>query len=190
MVGENANHSLNTSTDQARSGTKSLKLTDTDSTGTTGASLTKNFSPTISGDIYVRFYAFLPTGYTSANPNARRLLRIWCGSNRGQMSVNSGYPKMEEIGAWGGIQSPAVLSENAWHCIEMHMATPSASTLMEFWVDGVKNSATLNGSFSGSSTYDRIDFGDVGLATGSTNGDGTFYLDELVASNSYNGTLP
>ena len=54
---------------------------------------------------------------------------------------------------------------------------------MEFWVDGVKNTATLNGSFGGSTTYDKIEFGDVCLATSGANGNGTFYLDELIVSN-------
>ena len=188
--GESSTHTLNTSTDFARSGTKSLKLTDTDSTGTTGASLTKNFSPTISGDIYARFYVYLPSGYESANTGAaRRLLRLLCGSNRGQMSVRAGGQLiMEEIGAWSSVTGPS-LSESAWHCIEMHCTAPTATTLLEFWVDGVLNSTALMANFSASSTWDRVDLGDFGLG-GGTNGDGTFYLDEAVVSNSYVGPLP
>ena len=191
VTGENSNHTLNTSTDQARSGTKSLKLTDTDSTGTVGASLTKNFSPVISGDTYVRFYVFLPTGYESANTGCvRRLLRVYCQSNRGQMSINDGIPKLEEVGAWGYAQWPSALSENAWHCIETHITTPAATTALEFWVDGVLNGTALTANFGASTTWDHIDFGDIVLATGCTNHDGTFYLDELVVSNSYIGPLP
>jgi hypothetical protein len=187
VSGETSTHTLNTSTDYAKAGAKGLKLTDTDTTAGTGACLTKTFSPTISADVYVRFFVFFPTGFGSANSGCRRrLLRVWCGSNRGQMSFQNGVPIMEEVGSWGAASGSAV-SENAWHCVEMHMATPSASTLMEFWIDGVKNSTTLNGSFSGSTTYDHIDFGDVALGAGS-NGAGTFYLDEIVVSNSYVGT--
>ena len=61
VSGENVNHSLNTSTDFARSGTKSLKLTDNDTTAVYGACLVKNFSPTIAGNVYVRFYVYLPS---------------------------------------------------------------------------------------------------------------------------------
>jgi hypothetical protein len=186
--GESSSHTLNTSTDRARSGTKSLKLTDTDSVGTTGASLTKNFSPAISEDIYVRFYVFYPTGYWAGNVgDARRVLRIYCGGNRGQLSFKNSAPVMEEIGAWSSTTG-ATITENAWHCIEMHIAPPSASTLLEFWVDGVRNSVSLTANFSASSTFDHIDLGDVVIGNGQ--GDDTFYLDEAVVSNSYIGTLP
>ena len=190
--GETSAHTLNTSTDYARAGTKSLKLTDTDTTGQYGACLVKNFSPVISGDIYVRYYVLLPTGYASANVNGgRRIIRIWCGTNRGQMSIASGnYPSMDEIGGWGDVTSSTALTENAWHCLEIHMATPSASTLMEFWVDGVKNRATLNGSFGSSTSYTYTEFGDVCINSSGSNGTGTFYLDEIVVSNAYNGPLP
>jgi hypothetical protein len=188
--GESSSHTLNTSTDQARSGTKSLKLTDTDTTGSTGASLTKNFSPTISGDIYVRFYLFLPTGYGSTNVanNARRVLRIYCQGNRGQMSIRNEAPYMEEIGSWSSTTG-STMTENAWHCIEMHIAPPSASTVLEFWLDGVANSTHLTANFSASTTFDHIDFGDVVMAAADAS-TGTFYLDELVVSNSHVGTLP
>ena len=63
-------------------GSKSLKTTDSDTTATTGASLTKNFSPVISGDIYVRFFMFLPTGYGSANSTCtRRIVRVYTNTS-------------------------------------------------------------------------------------------------------------
>jgi len=185
---ESSTHTLNTSTDYAMSGAKSLKLTDTDTSAISyGASLTKTFSPTISGDIYVRYFVFLPTGYASGNVGCgRRVLRVWCGTQRGEMTIASGnYPSMEEVGAWGTVQSATALTENAWHCLELHMATPSASTLMEFWVDGVKNATTLNGSFGSSTVYTYMEFGDVILNSSGTNGNGTFYLDELIVANYY-----
>ena len=58
---------------------------------------------------------------------------------------------------------------------------------MQYWLDGT-SAGTLNGAFSGSSTFDHMEFGDVVLATGTTNGTGTIYWDELVVSNFYNGT--
>ena len=186
--GENANHTLNTSTDQAAAGSKCLKITDTDSTGTTGAFLKENFSPAISGDVYVRFYIFLPTGYGSTDSNcARRILRVWCGANRGQITLNGVKLTMEEIGGWGGTTSTTV-SENAWHCVEIHLATPSASTPMQYWVDGASAGA-LNGVFNGSTTYTYMELGDVLLASGTTNCDGTLYWDEVIVSNYYNGLL-
>ena len=186
--GESSTHTLNTSTDQARAGTKSLKLTDTDTTGATGAYLTKNFSPVISGDIYVRFYLFLTTGYGSTNVNrSRRMLQICCGSNRGQMSIKNDGPLMEEIGAWHGTSGSAI-SENAWHCIEMHVAPPSASTLLEFWTDGVANSTNLTANFSSSSTFDHITFGDIAMDAADTS-TATFYMDELIVANAYIGPL-
>jgi hypothetical protein len=70
----------------------------------------------------------------------------------------------------------------------MYMATPSASTPMQFWVDGT-SAGTLNGSFSGSTVYTSMEFGDVSVG-GGTNATGTFYLDEVIASDTYNGLLP
>ena len=189
VSGESSSHTLNTSTDQARSGTKSLKLTDTDTTATSGANLVKNFSPAISGDVYTRFYVFFPTGFGSTNSGCRRrVLRLWTGSNRAQMTFLDGAPVMEEVGNWGAVTGSAV-AENQWHCIEMHTAAPSASTLMELWVDGVKNSSTLNGAFGSGVTWDYMELGDVVLG-GGTNGTGTFYMDEVVVSNSYVDPLP
>jgi hypothetical protein len=190
ISGESSSHTLNTSTDQARSGTKSLKLTDNDSTGTNGAYLIKTFSPTISGDVYVRFYVFLPTGYESANSTTfRRLMRVFCGTNKGQLSFHGGYAKMEEVGTWTSADATSAISENAWHCVEMHCTAPAATTVLEFWIDGVINSAALTANFSTSSTWNQVDLGDVALGSGG-NGNGTFYIDEAVVSNSYIGPLP
>ena len=186
-----SNQTLNTSTDYARAGTKSLKLTDTDTTAVIGACLVKTFSPTIASNIYVRFYVYLPSGYVSANNGSasRRLLRVFCQNNRGQMSLYLGArPMMEEVGAWGASTSASSLSADAWHCIEMYMATPSASTAMQYWVNGT-STGTLNGGFSGSTAYTRIEFGDVSVGSG-INAMGTFYLDEVIVSDTYNGPLP
>ena len=139
----------------------------------------------------MRFYVYLPTGYISANNGAasRRLLWVVCGGNRGQMSLQNGaHPMMEEVGGWTASLSSSNLSENAWHCIEMYMATPSASTAMQYWVDGT-SAGTLTGSFSGSTAYNRIYFGDVSVG-GGTNVTATFYLDEVIVSDTYNGPLP
>ena len=97
-------------------------------------------------------------------------------------------PLMEEVGGWTGSLSPSAISADAWHCIEMYMATPSASTAMQYWVNGT-STGTLNGSFSGSTAYNRIEFGDTAVGSG-TNVTATFYLDEIVASDTYNGPLP
>jgi hypothetical protein len=189
VSGELSTQTLNTSVDYAKAGAKGLKLTDTDTTSAYGACLTKTFSPVISGAIYVRFFVYLPTGYTTANQNAapRRLLRVLCSGQRGQMSLTQGAkPMMEEIGGWSGTTATSNLSENAWHCIEMYMATPSASTAMQYWVDGT-SAGTLTGNFSGATSYDHIEFGDVTFGSG-TKVTSTFYLDEIVVSNSYVGT--
>ena len=70
----------------------------------------------------------------------------------------------------------------------MYMATPSASTAMQYWVDGT-STGTLSGSFSGSTVYTYMEFGDVSVGSG-TNVISTFYLDEIVVSDTYNGPLP
>jgi hypothetical protein len=187
--GETSTHTLNTSTDYARSGTKSLKLTDTDTTATAGASLTKSFSPAISGDVYARFYVYLPTGYGSTNGNCnRRLLQIHSGStNKAMLVTNADAVYVQESIGWTSTAGIA-LSEGQWHCVEMHVTSPAAVTVLEFWVDGVYESA-LTANFSAASTWTPIDFGDTSIGGGS-NGTGTFYLDEAIMSNAYNGPLP
>ena len=170
---------------------KSLKLTDNDTTAVSGACLVKNFSPTIAGNLYVRFYVYLPSAYVSANTGAasRRMLRIWCQSNRGQMSITNGAtPLMEEVGGWTASQDPSALSADAWHCIEMYTATPSATTAMQYWVDGT-STGTLTGSYGTSTAYNSIEFGDASVG-GGTNVTATFYLDEIVVCDTYIGPLP
>ena len=135
--GESSTHTLNTSTDYAMAGSKCLKITDTDTTATTGASLTKNFSPVISGDIYVRFFVFLPTGFGSANSTCiRRIARVYMNAgNYTLITLVGDGLSISEVGAWSGTGVTAI-SENAWHCVELHVAPPSASTAIQYWIDG------------------------------------------------------
>ncbi len=193
--GINSSHTLNTSTNEAAAGTHSLEITGYDLADNSGtiyydAYLTKNFSPTISGDIYVRFYLFLPTGFGAANTGcARRLLHVYSGSNRAQLSILGDQPYMEEVGNWSGLTWPSQLSENTWHCLEVHCTAPAATTYFEFWVDGVLNSTAMTGNFSGSTVWNYIDLGDIDLGSGN-NGNATFYMDEVIVSNSYIPLLP
>ncbi len=188
--GINSSHTLNTSTTEAAAGTHSVQLTGYDIAGAYGAYLTKNFSPTITGDIYVRFYLFLPTGFETANTGcARRLVHANCGSNRAQLSIKGGQPYMEQVGNWSALQWPSQLSENAWHCVEVHITSPAATTYFEFWIDGVLNSTAMTGNFSTSTVWNSIDLGDISLG-GGNNGNATFYMDEVIVSNSYIPLLP
>ncbi len=108
VLGVNSSHTLNTDTAYAAAGTHSLQLFGVDTAGPIDASLSKTLSPTVTTDIYTRFYVFLPTGYTAANSAVtRRLLRVWCGSNRGQISLEGGNPLMEQIGNWGAAEWPS-----------------------------------------------------------------------------------
>ena len=85
---------------------------------------------------------------------------------------------------WSGTGVTAI-SENAWHCVELHVAPPSASTAIQYWIDGT-SAGTCTGAFSGNSTFTYMMFGDVALATsGSTNGTGTIYWDEVIVANYY-----
>ncbi len=188
--GINSSHTLNTSTTEAAAGTHSLELTGYDITNQLGAYLTKNFSPTITSDIYVRFYLFLPTGFGTANTGCtRRLLHVWCGSSRTQLSIEDELPYMDQVGNWTEIYWPSQLSENTWHCIEVHMTPPAATTYIEFWVDGVLNSTAMTGNFSAASAWTSIDLGDVEQVSGN-NSNAQFYMDEVIVSNSYIPLLP
>ena len=70
------------------------------------------------------------------------------------------------------------------------MTAPAAITVLELWVDGTLNSGALNANFGASSTWNKLEFGNVVLASGSPNGTGTLYFDETIVSNAYNGPLP
>ena len=183
--GESSTHTLDTSTDYAMAGSKSLKTTDTDTTATTGASLTKNFSPVISGDIYVRFFIFLPTGFGSANATcSRRIVRVYMNAgNYTVITLAADKLSVAEVGGWTGTAQTSI-SENAWHCVELHVAQPSASTAIQYWVDGTSG-GTCTGAYSGNSTFTYMQLGDVALASGSPNGTGTIYWDEVMVANYY-----
>ena len=186
--GENPNHTLDTSTDHAAAGSKCLKITDTDSTGTTGALLRENFSPVISGDIYVRFYIFLPTGYGSADSTCTR--RILARVVRRQPRRDHAHRRQVQHGGSRrlGQHHGTTVSENAWHCVEIHSRLlRRARRCSSGWT--ATSAGTLNGVFNGSSTFTYMEFGDVLLASGTTNSDGTIYWDEVIVSNFYNGLL-
>ena len=199
--GESAGHTLNTSTDYAAVGSKSLKITCTESTtysaagtGTAGVCLSKTFSPVITGDIYVRFYLFLPTGFGSANSGIlQRILRLYNNSSGYSLLSLGGSPgnqlSMQEVGGWGGTSNYA-LSENQWHCIEMHVGPQSGSTPMQVWVDGTSR-GTLNGAFSGNTSFSYMQFSQVALASGTSYHFCicTSYWDEVVVSNAYIRTV-
>ena len=190
VAGESATHTLNTSTDYARLGIKSLKITDLDTTATSGASLRKDFNPAISGDFYVRFYLFLPTGFSSSSSGtARRILRVYCNTNvYSVITLTTNTLSMWEVGGWSGTSGTSIM-ENAWHCVEMHVSPPSSGTPMQYWVDGT-SAGTCTGVYPGASTFTYMLLGDIALSTSQpTNGTGTFYWDEVVVSNVYIGPL-
>ncbi len=47
----------------------------------------------------------------------------------------------------------------------------------------------MTGNFSASTAWNSIDFGDVALGGGS-NGNATYYMDEVIVSNGYIPLLP
>ena len=54
---------------------------------------------------------------------------------------------------------------------------------------GRHDAGTFTGSFSGSTVFTSMQFGDVTIGSG-VNATATFYLDEVIVSNTYNGLLP
>ncbi len=172
---------INTSTAEAAAGTHSLVVTLP-----SAGYLEKNFTSAITTDTYTRFYVFLPTGWTAANQVTVPVLYVTDtpGSGKaGRISLQAGRPTLEETVGWTGVSGTA-LTENTWHYIEMHIAPPLTSTLLECWVDGTKLTTTLTSNFSGASGCTQIEFGDC--AGGNS---GSFYLDEFICSNSYNGPV-
>jgi hypothetical protein len=203
VSGQSGGNSLDTSADRSASGAKSLKIVSA-AGGSRGACLTKNFSPNFKnpailfGDLYVRFYVFIPTGFEAANP-LTRLMSVLPGTygtyDNGacfaRVTLMNSKVELELQGNWHGTSAFASgqsLSENQWHCIEIHLGPITPHTLMECWIDGVKNSTTLTYDLSYATSYDQLLLGD--FARGSSNAGGTFYLDDAVVSNSYIGPLP
>ena len=149
VTGESGSETLDTSTDQAKAGTKSLKLTSTSSTAGSGGYLSKTLSSLVTGDIYARFYIFFPTG-SEATLGQIRNMWIQCPNTNGQgnfifsmMTFSNGKPTLyginQNCGVWNQTPSGSTLSENAWHCIEVHIGPPtltSTPTTLEYWVDG------------------------------------------------------
>ena len=197
--GESATHMLNTSTDYAMTGNKSLKITSTDSTGSAGAYLRKDFSPGLTGDIYVQFYLFLPTGYATSQATTggvtRRILRFY--TNNGAYAVlsiivnaagtsNQLYPQGDNpSNQWDGSQS-TYLAENRWHCIQYHLGPPGApSSTLQCWVDGVSIASWSTTDFAAATSFTYIQWSDVATGSSSHFMPGTSYWDELVISNTY-----
>ena len=146
----------------------------------------------------MRFYAFIPTGFEAANP-LTRIMSILPGTygtyDNGacfaRVTLMNSKVELELQGNWHGTSAFAsgpALSENQWHCIEIHLGPIASHTLMECWIDGVKNSTTLSYDLSYATSYDQLLLGD--FAHGAANKGGAFYLDEVVVSNSYIGPLP
>ena len=68
---------------------------------------------------------------------------------------------MSEVGGWSYSPNTAI-TENAWHCVEMHITSPSASTPMQIWVDGA-SAGTITGAYSSAATFTYMLLGDVQL---------------------------
>ena len=76
--------------------------------------------------------------------------------------------ELELQGNWHGTSAFAsgpALSENKWHCIEIHLGPITTHTLMECWIDGVKNSTTLTYDLSYATSYDQLLLGDFAHGT-------------------------
>ena len=128
-----------------RAGTKSLKITDTDTTATYRRLFGEELQ---SRDFHGHLRAVLrvPSDglqFDEHGLQPKSLLRVWCGEQSEPDDVQA--PAYGHGGSRGlGPATGPALSENAWHCIEMHVAPPSASTAMQFWIDGT-SAGTLTG---------------------------------------------
>ncbi len=108
-----------------------------------------------------------------------------------RVTLMNGKVELELQGNWHGTSAFAAgpaLSENQWHCIEIHLGPITSQTMMECWIDGVKNTAALSYDLSYATSYDQLLLGD--FAHGSSNKGSTFYLDDVIVSNCYVGPLP
>ncbi len=152
---------------------------------------------------------YLPSGFFSAHSQYTDLIRMDSYVTDGgelneaakQQSINFASfsnddlyvqaESNESIHTLIGPLSPSVLSENAWHWVEIRVVLDkdSGEAFTELKIDGVnKGSSTAGNYFAGRASFNRLRYGLV--SAGSTgSGNLTMYVDRASISKSERGPL-
>ena len=119
------------------------------------------------------------------NNGAYGLISLGCTTSGDQLSS-------QDASSWGGSGSKYI-AENAWHCVEFYASPISSSgTPVSWWVDGTLVQTWTAASFNAATSWSYVQLGDIATSTGTTSTHfmpGTYYWDEVVVSNSYNGLI-
>ena len=152
---------------------------------------------------------FLPSGFFSAHNDYTDLIRIDSYVTDGgelnepseQQSINFASfenddiyvqaESNEEVHTLIGPLSPSVLSENAWHWVEVHVILDkeSGEAFTALKIDGEsEGSSTTANFFAGRADFNRVRYG---LVSAGTNGSGnlTMYVDRASISEAERGPL-
>jgi hypothetical protein len=160
-------------------------------------------------DLWFGAAIFLPTGFFSAHSDYTDLIRIDSYVTDGgelneeakQQSIelasfsdDNVYVRAEsnkEKRTLVGPLSPSVLSENAWHWVEIHavLDKDSGEAFTELKIDGENmGSSTTGNYFAGRAAFNRLRYGLVS-AGGSGSGNLTMYVDRASVSKTERGPL-
>ncbi|HEX6752910.1 MAG TPA: LamG-like jellyroll fold domain-containing protein [Solirubrobacterales bacterium] len=160
-------------------------------------------------DLWFGAAIFLPSGFFSAHTDYTDLIRIDSYVTDGgelnesakQQSINLASFKNDDIYVQAessektntlvGPLSPSVLSENAWHWVEIHavLDKDSGEALTELKIDGESmGSSTTANFFAGRADFNRLRYGLVS-AGGSGSGNLTMYVDRASIGKTERGPL-
>jgi len=160
-------------------------------------------------DLWFGAAIFLPSGFYSAHSGYTDLIRMDSYVTDGgsenkkseQQSINFSSFANDDIYVQAesnegsstlvGPLSPSVLSENAWHWVEIHadLDKDAEDAYTELKIDGVsRGSSTGANIFAGRADFNRLRYGLVSTA-GSGSGNLTVYVDRASVSTSERGPL-
>ena len=146
-------------------------------------------------NIYTRFYVYLSQSFWDAIPvsGLTRLFYITPGATSGNhvelaaskdASGNQRFYLKEGIGWTTKYANGAVGGK--WYCFEIHVPTCAANGTMQWWIDGVEQTAFTGVNFSKTGQWRDIRLGIYGGAAAYIQ---TAYFDNIVVADSYIGLL-
>ncbi len=147
--------------------------------------MTYNINPLATGDVYARcYFNFGSQNWYGNDPGTVQVLYLNYGNYNAQICLHGGNVSsnvfMQESKTWTGVSGNTVFAANTWYCVQIHVAPPSTSTLIELWVNGTKMGSTT-ADFSSATGCKSVQIGD--LSGGSTAV--SFYMDQLIVNNAY-----
>jgi hypothetical protein len=133
---------------------------DTAAQGNT-PSLSKALTP--ASEYYIRFYVYLPSGYSALNGTAFPLRIVSATGRRILLYIGSdGSMYMQGDGDWTGTYGNYyTLNEQTWYRIEVLAPVPTAASQVRWWWDGVELVGFTDDFADAGGTWNSVDFGIV-----------------------------